>query len=324
MIYALGSASGLGSTLYEFVWVDRQGNAEALPMPAQQYLFPRVSPDGRQIAVSVAREDGTDLWVYDAATGAGIRLTRDDELNRIPIWTPDGRQILFSSTKDAPRPASHTGTWWGNVYSVPEDGSSQAVRVTNTDESQALTGITPDGQTMVYSQVQADRTEIMGATADGSADPDTLVSGPFRHLTGTVSPDGQWLAYRSDETGLFEIYVQPFPGPGAKVPVSIGGGNEPVWSADSRELFYRDTDGMMMAATITGSERPQVSERTVLFSAASFRSGGTSARQYHVARDGRFLMMRLPGAESGDEAAASPEITVVLNWFEELRARVPN
>ena len=106
--------------------------------------------------------------------------------------------------------------------------------------------------------------------------------------------------------------------------MSIRGGNEAVWSHDSRELFYLDNGRMMMAATITGEAVPQVSERTALFSAASFRSGGNSARQHHVAPDGRFLMMRVPGRESEDDAVSPPEITVVLNWFEELGERVPN
>jgi Tol biopolymer transport system component len=292
-------------------------------MPAQRYTWPRVSPDGQQIAVSITREGGRDLWVYAAATGAGLRLTRDDENNHIPMWTPDGRQILFSSTS-APRPASHTGTWWGNVYTVPADGSGEAVRVTTTDESQALSGISPDGQTLVYSRVMLDRWEIMGMPVDGSAEPAALVSGPFRQGSGTISPNGRWLAYRSDETGTFEIYVEPFPGPGAKIPVSIGGGNEAVWSLDSRELFYLDNGGTMMAARITGEAVPQVSERAALFSAAPFRSAGVSAHQHHVAPDGRFLMMRVPGTESEDDEVSPPEITVVLNWFEELRARVLN
>ena len=117
--------------------------------------------------------------------------------------------------------------------------------------------------------------------------------------------------------------MEPFPGPGAKIPVSIGGGTQPVWSRDSGELFYRSPDGMMMAATIAGEATPQVSERRALFLATPFRSGGNNFRQYHVAPDERFLMQRRPGA-AGDEAAASPEITVVLNWFEELKAWVPN
>ena len=132
----------------------------------------------------------------------------------------------------------------------------------------------------------------MTLPADGSAEPTAVVTGPFRRGTGDISPNGRWLAYRSDEAGDFEIYVEPFPGPGPKVPVSIGGGNELIWSADSRELFYRGADGMLLSASISEGERPGVVDRRPLFSAAPYRGGGNSPRQYHVAPDGRFLMMR--------------------------------
>ena len=116
LVYIPGGQSGTSLALYEFVWVDRQGNEEVLPLAPQPYLYPRVSPDGQRIATSVNRESGIDLWVYDAATGAGLRLTHDDEVNRVPMWTPDGGRVLFSSTKDAPRPESFEGTtWWGNI-----------------------------------------------------------------------------------------------------------------------------------------------------------------------------------------------------------------
>ena len=104
--------------------------------------------------------------------------------------------------------------------------------------------------------------------------------------------------------------------------MSIGGGLQAVWSHDSRELFYRNTDGMMMAATIADGATPQVSDRTPLFSTVTYRTGTNTPRYYHIAPDGRFLMLRRPRFE-GDGDGASPEITVVLNWFEELKARVP-
>ena len=104
LIYARGTASGGGGES-EFVWVDRQGREELLPMPPQRYDVPKVSPDGRRIAVGVLRDNARDLWVYDAATGAGLRLTRDDEVNRVPMWTPDGGRILFSSTKTRRAPS---------------------------------------------------------------------------------------------------------------------------------------------------------------------------------------------------------------------------
>ena len=305
LIYALGAASG-GGVEWEFLWVDRQGREELLPMPAQRYDVPKVSPDGRRIAVGIQRAPARDLWVYDAATGAGLRLTRDDEVNRVPMWTPDGERVLFSSTKDAPRPESFTGAiWLGNIYGVPADGSSEAERLTTTDENQGLTGISPDGQTLVYSRViENAHWEVMATPADGSADGTALVSGPFRQGGGTIAPNGRWLAYKSDETGQFEIYVEPFPGPGAKVPVPIGGGIQPAWSRDGRELFYRDNDGTMIAATISDGATPPVGDRTPLFSAAAYRLGG-GFLQYHVAPDGRCLMQRRPGAESADGGGAT-------------------
>jgi len=325
LVFMPGTAVGLlGSLPWQLVWVDRQGSVEPLPIAPQPFAYPRVSPDGRRLAVSVDRGAARDLWVFDVTSGAGLRLTRDDERNQVPMWTPDGEDILFSSTKDAPRPQGHSGTWWGNIYRVPADGSSRAERVTTSDESQALTGITPDGTTMTYSRVASEHWEVMGTATDGSGDATPLVDGPFRQGTGDISPDGRWLAYRSDETGPFEIYVQPFPGPGAKVPVSIGGAVGPVWSFDSREIFYTDPEGTMRAATISGEGTPRVTQRTALFPASAFQSGGTSVREFHVAPDGRFLMMRPFVGDSDDGGPPTPQIVVVLNWFEELRARVPN
>jgi serine/threonine-protein kinase len=324
LIYAPGTAAGGGGE-DELVWVDRQGGEEVLPMPPQLYDVPKVSADGRRIAVGVGGTAGLDIWVYDAATGAGLRLTRDEEVNRVPVWTPDGQRILFSSTRDAPRPESFTGpTWYGNIYSVSADGSDEAERVTTTDENQGLTGVSPDGQTLVYSHVYTnnDHWEVMSMPSGGSTDATPLVAGPFRQGGGTISPDGRWLAYKSDETGQFEIYIEPFPGLEAKIPVSIGGGTQPAWSHDSSELFYRDNDGMMVAATISDDAIRPVGDRTPLFPAAGYRLGG-GFRQYHVAPDGRFLMMRRAGTTSA-EGGEAPHINVVLNWFDELRERVPN
>jgi len=327
LIYVEGAAAVSGPLPWQLVWVDREGGEDALPVPARPYTYPRISPDGRSVAVSVLRPVETDdalqiardLWVYDVLSGAGQRLTYDDELNQVPIWTPDGSRILFSSTRDAPRPTSYTGGWLGNVYSVPADGSGPALRVTTSEDNQVLTGIAPDRRALYTKAIDGlTHWEIMMLPADGSGDAAPLVTGPFRRGSGDISPDGRWLAYRSDESGAFEIYVQPFPGPGARVPVSIGGGDEPVWSADSRELFYRGADDMMMAATISGRSAPQVTERRALFSAAVYRPAGGNPRQYHVAPDGRFLMMKQPGTGEGVES-----FRVVLNWFEELRERVP-
>jgi len=329
LVYARGPAFDTDAEgLRRFVWVDRDGNEEPLTIPPGRYTFPRLSPDGTRLAASVSRGEGWDLWVYDVASGAGLPLTEDDDINWIPIWSPDGRTIYFSSTSDAPQPASFTGTqWYGNVYSVPADGSARPTRLSDTEDNQALTGISPDGRTLVYSKVIDNNTrwDIMALEAEVGAEPTPLIEGPSIRGTGTVSPDGKWLAYRSTESGRWEVYVQPYPGPGARVPVSIGGGVQPVWSPDGRELFYRSlNEPTMMVATITGDVTPVVNDRTSLFSATPYLRG-TGPRQYHVAPDGRFLMLK-PVNDSGEsgEVDGNPQITVVLNWFEELRQRVPN
>lgn len=293
-------------------------------MPAREYREPRLSPDGRSLATSVVRGPGVmDLWVYDVVSGAGLQLTENDTINWVPMWSPDGSTIYFSSTYEAPQPASFKGSqWYGNVYSVPADGSGPPVRMMTTEQNQAIQGITPDGRTLIYTDVidNATRWEIMAVPVDGSSDPVPVISGPSRRGTGSIAPNGRWIAYRSDESGRWEIYVQPYPGPGARVPVSLEGGTAPLWSADASELYYRRDDNMIMAAKITGGAVPEVVSRTPLFSAQPYlRSTGN--RFYHVAPDGRFLMLRAEGSDVGPERR---EITVVLNWFEELEARVPN
>jgi len=323
LVYVPG-ATTVAIDAWQLVWVDREGDEEQLPLPPRAYREPRVSPDGRRLATSVEDDAGMDLWVYDVRSGAGLQLTENDAINWVPIWSPDGTRIYFSSTLDAPQPASFTGTeWYGNVYSVPSDGSGPPVRMMTTEENQAIQDISPDGRTLIYTDVvdNATRWEIMTVPADGSGEPAPLVTGPSRRGTGSIAPNGRWIAYRSDESGRFEIYVQPYPGSGARVPVSIEGGVAPLWSSDSRELYYRRGDNMIMAAEITGDVVPEVVGRTPLFSALPYRRVNGN-RMYHIAPDGRFLMMR-PPATDGSGEPEPPHITVVLNWFEELRGRVP-
>jgi len=323
LVYVTGPG-GVAVNEWQLVWVDREGKETLLPLPPREYREPRVSPDGRRLATSVVDDEGMDLWVYDVRSGAGLQLTENDAVSWVPIWSPDGSRIYFSSTLDAPQPESFTGTqWYGNVYSVPSDGSGPPVRMMTTEENQAIQDISPDGRTLIYTDVvdNATRWEIMTVPADGSGEPSPLVTGPSRRGTGSIAPNGRWIAYRSDESGRFEIYVQPYPGPGARVPVSIEGGSAPLWSADSRELFYRRGDNMIMAAEITGGVVPEVVGQTPLFSAQPYRRANGN-RMYHLGPDGRFLMMRPPMTDDSGEPQP-PRITVVLNWFEELRSRVP-
>ncbi len=308
LVYALGEEVG-GGAVRTMVWVDREGLEIALPLPAREYRDPRLSPDGRRVAVRVADEGRWDLWVFDVQSAAGLRLTYEATI-RTPIWTPDGERIIFGWNKEPP-----TALFW-----IPADGSGEAERLTTPDAGivgDFPTSVSPDGQAVLFTRnLDGDTLELWQVPLDGERTPQPVVQGEFSRGNAALSPDGQWLAYRSNQSGAVEVYLQPYPGPGSVTPVSIGGGDSAVWSRDGRELFYRIGNRMMVVEVDT-EPTVRVSPPEELWEEPYFaQSALTGVRQYHVAPDGRFLMIR-------EGATASPELVVVLNWFEELKARVP-
>lgn len=315
-----GVSRGVG---WELVWVDRQGREEPLPLPGDSYFFPRVSPDGRRVAVAIA-ENGRlrDLHVFDVATGAGLRLTRGDPAQArtaLPVWTPDGRTIVFASTEGSVRPP-YGNPWWGSLWSVPADGSGPPSRLT-AEGNQVATGMSHDGRAVLFMEyASSERSDIRLLTLQGDGVPETVVSSPFFDAIGELSPDGRWLAYQSDESGTHEVCLRPFPGPGAKVPVSIGGGSEPLWSSDGGELFYRAPDGRLTAASIEGDDEPRVTARTPLFLLERYQGWNLRARNFHLAPDGRFLMIR-GTAHEGSGGWGSREVVILMNAFQRLGGR---
>ncbi len=164
--------------------------------------------------------------------------------------------------------------------------------------------------------------EIWEVPLEGERTATPLLQGQFAYGNAAISPDGQWLAHRSDESGEFEIYLQPYPGPGPKTPVSIGGGEGVVWSSDGRELFYR-VGSTMMAVEVQTEPTLRVSEPRALFESSHFFIPGLS-RQYHVAPDGRFLMIRAGAVDTSDDQAEHDHLIVVENWLDELQRLVPS
>ncbi len=314
LVYALGEVRGAGPPVRTMVWVDREGLETALPLPGRLYRDPRLSPDGRRVAVTVQDEGRWDLWVFDVQSAAALRLT-NEAVVRTPIWTPDGERIIFSWDKEPPN-----ALFW-----IPADGSGEAERLTTPDAGilgDYPTSVSPDGQAIVFTRVldTGDR-ELWQVPLDGEQTPQPVVRGEFSRGNAALSPDGQWLAYRSNQSGAVEVYLQPYPGPGATTPVSIGGGDSAVWSRDGRELFYR-VGNRMMVVEVETEPTVRVSRPEELWEGPYYDQGfGTGVRQYHVAPDGRSLMIK-QGAATGD-ATGAPELVVVLNWFEELKARVP-
>ena len=310
LVYALGEVGGAVRTM---VWVDGEGLETALPLPARPYRDPRLSPDGRRVAVRVADESRNDLWVFDVQSAAGLRLTNEASVGA-PIWTPDGERIIFTWNKEPPN-----ALFW-----IPADGSGEAERLTTPDAvgGDFPTSVSPDGQAVVFVRLlDVGHRELWQVPLDGERTPQPVVQGEFSRGNAALSPDGQWLAYRSNQSGAVEVYLQPYPGPGSTTPVSIGGGDSPVWSHDGRELFYR-VGNRMMVVEVETEPTLRVNPPEELWEEPYYNLPlGVGVRQYHVAPDGRFLMMR-QGAVTDDDTAL-PELVVVLNWFEELKARVP-
>lgn len=306
LVFLRGAGGGDGRT---FVWVDTEGREEPLALPVRGYLDPRVSPDGGRIATAVT-DDGNDLWVFDAVSAAGLRLTNGFNVRTL-VWTPDGREIVFGS--------AHAGAN-NNIYKVSADGSGEPTLLLESPNADFPTSVTPDGRAVAFVRLPdgpgTPHREVWELALDGGEPPVPLLQGVFGRGNAEYSPDGKWLMYRSDQSGQLEVYVQPYPGPGLVVPVSIGGGDDAMWSADGSRLFYR-RGTEMMAVTFGAGE---IGRAVSLFEDAYYvqRAG---VRQHHVAPDGRFLMMRASAASSED--GIPTQVVLVRNWFQELIERVP-
>jgi Tol biopolymer transport system component len=287
------------------VWVDRTGREEPLPAPVRAYVaaMPRLSPDGRRLAV------GTDnqIWLYDIARETPTRFTYEGATNQYAVWAPDGQRLAFASTKDGVL----------NIYWQRADGSGGLERLTNRELAQIPHSFSPDGQWLAYTEIDPTGASDIWVLhlSDGKAQP--VLTTPFIEGAPQFSPDGHWLAYVSNETGRFEVYAQAYPGPGGKHQVSADGGIEPMWNPKGGELFYRDGD-RMMAVDITTQPTFSAGTPRILFERHYMATSGT-VPAYSVAADGqRFIFVK-------DDEKATPitQISVVENWYEELKQRVP-
>ena len=307
------SFSKLGSLVYvpgvqesrsELVWVDRQGQAVPLIGNQASFSHPRVSPDGRTVAVQVNR-DGRDIWIYDAERGTRVRLTVGGN-NSSPVWTPDGERITFASDRSG-------GS--RNLYWKPADGSGEAQVLLTRETSLYPFSWSPDGKTLAFVDwLGFNNRDIWTLSEEGDATP--FIATSFNENTPMFSPDGRLLAYVSNESGNDEVYVQPYPGPGGKWPISKDGGADPRWSHDGRELFYLQGQ-QMMVVTVETEPTFTVGRSELVFEADYQRWIGGEIN-YDLSTDSRrFLMVK------ASEQEAQSHIHVVLNWFEELKRRGP-
>ncbi len=310
LIYVSGN---LQATQRRLVWVSRNGVEQALPAPPRDYEQPRLSPDGRRIAVGVVETGGVQIDLYDLGRDALSRWTFAGINNQYPVWTPDGKRIAFMSDADG----TLTIAW------QLADGSGGLEHLTSkSGETSVPFSWSPDGKLLAGIQVAPPTApEIMVLQlSDRKAQRFLQNQAQTFQDAPQFSPDGHWLAYASDESGRREIYVQPYPGPGGKWQISTDGGNEPLWNRNGRELFYR-VDEKMMAVDITTQPGFAAGKPRQLFEGHYLRNGVGYARpNYDISPDGqRFLMVR----SVEQEQSPPTQINVVLNWTEELKRLVP-
>jgi serine/threonine-protein kinase len=312
----LAYVRGLSVGSRTLVWVGRDGRETPIAAPERNYIYVDLSPDEARVALDI-RDQENDTWVLDLGRATLQRLTSDPGNNRGVVFSPDSRRIAFT------RELGETE----EIYWQAADGSGSPEALTaGSGMPMHPVDITADGATLLYAKADLPRDIFMIPIA-GPAGPGTpLLAGPASEHSPTVSPDGRWLAYSSDESGDYEIYVRPFPDVDAgRSLVSTGGGIHPQWSRDGTELFYlvpRDSDVAMLAVPVEPGETFRPGAPTELFAGPYFYAATVAAPDvYDVSANGRFLMIKEREAPDGVET--QPEIVIVENWFEELKRLVP-
>jgi serine/threonine-protein kinase len=304
------SASGslvyqTGESAQQLVLADAKGAVRVLVPQARNYLQARVSPDGRRIALSVASGTSTDIQIYEIATGTLTRLTTEGATNDRPEWSPDGRRVLFRSD----RIASLNSLWW-----QPIDASGPAQLLPGSGRADVWEGVVaPDGRTLLYRTGTTLSADIWTRQLKGDTTAKPFVQTPFTEWAARFSPDGKWVAYASDESGTgYQIYVKPFPGPGPRVPVSVNGGETPMWARDGHHLFYVKDQQVIVAAVTLSPTFAVLAQQVFAEGDYSFLPGHAS---YDVTLDGKGLLLLKP--VGGD----SPLI-IAQGWRYEVRERL--
>jgi eukaryotic-like serine/threonine-protein kinase len=299
----------------ELVWVDREGREEPLAAPPMNYIYPNLSPDGLRVGLDLVDNGDRDIWIFDLRRSTLERFTHDPAGNPIIAWSPDGRYIAFGSDRFGVT----------NLFRQAADGSGEPERLLTSAEPQMPITYAPDGRLLFSQAVPGQQRDIYLLSLDGERSTVPLVATAANELTAEVSPDGRWMAYDSDESGRFEVYVRPFPntGEGGRWQISSGGGRQALWSHDGRELFYRDFDGALMSVAVTLTPTFAPGPVTKLFQRPEYLGAGArgGGRTYDVTPDDRrFIMIKeRPATATGD----GPKLVVVLDWFAELERLAP-
>ena len=318
-----GEPSGPGTLVYlagkgaaqrwQVAWLDSSGKMQPLIATPRAYNLPRFSPDGRRLAIS----DGSDLYIYDWERDTTSRLTFTANV-RTSVWSPDGKHIVFG-----------TLTAGSALFWMRSGGGGEPQRLLESQSDLVAWSFSSDGRRLACHEINPETGYDLWTVPLDTSDPDHPKAGkpepflqtPANELVPRFSPDGRWIAYRSDESGTEEIYVRPFPSSaGGKWQISTGGGLYGIWSNNGRELFYETADNRIMVMDYTVNGDAFVPGKPRLWSSTQLFYPGLS--NLDLAPDGkRFAVFTMPEATSGEKG--SVHVIFLLNFFDELRRRVP-
>ncbi len=304
----------IGVPEYPVMKMNRQGVTSALWNQPGTYANPKLSPDGRRLSLTVLRDGNWDVWVYDLEREVATRLTFNEGYDGDQVWSPDGRYLAYSSDEGGTE----------NPYRKRADGSGEPELLAKIPHAFWATSWSPDGKWLL-GEVQAETFDIWAVPTDGEGEPVQYLATQFFERFPSISPDGTWVAYMSDESGQPEIYVRPFPAAAGKWQVSDGGGSWPTWSRDGSEIIYRSQDGLMAAPVSTDdgtfrAGRPQ-----------QLAQGGFSGDQVGIAVSGSIFSDFDPMLDGdsfvvllgGESKGLQSHVTLVTKWFDVLKENLP-
>jgi eukaryotic-like serine/threonine-protein kinase len=297
----LNAPGGAGAELVE---LDMHGQAERVLPQQLRFIAPRYSPDGRRILMALATDTLTELWIHDRRAGTLTPVARGKSANR-GEWSPDGRELLFVSDRRGVV----------ELWRQPADGTAPATLVQAAGPpGQPVQGIfTPDARHLVY-RTGFNGDDVWYRAWTGDTTSHALAADPgFIERNTSISPDGRWAAYSSNESGTYQVYVRPFPGPGPRLPVTVEGGDSPVWSPDGRRIYYVAAN-RFEEATVAFAPEYTVSRRRLFAHDARMNDW---VRNWDLSPDGsRFLVVR-----DVTDPSVQRRIVIVHDWAREVRAR---
>jgi serine/threonine-protein kinase len=319
LVFRPGPSVGIGAPIQ---WMDKEGRTEPLRAIASDYYHIRFSPDGQRLAMGIREGAEQDVWVYEWGRDTMSRLTFAPGDDLRPVWTPDGRRIAFASARadKATR----------NLYWQRSDGSGEAQRLTESRNAQMPASWHPSGKYLAYIEDSPQTgQDIMILPVDGdeasgfrAGKPSVFVNGPFLETDAAFSPDGRWLAYRSDESGRSEIYVRPFPGPGGRWQVSAGGGAHPTWFGKRKELLYRSALPTLFVAPYSVEGESFRAEKPRQWSPGRVpQKVGLTIRTFDLHPDGQRVAVLKDPEQPAEEKR--DHVVLIQNFFEEVRRAAP-